>query len=489
MARRNLRIVVLGFMGVLVIGSIVGLYAYQTTLPEGMSVSGWRVEGMTMAEVRMGLEQKVEAFAATKISLRVDHRGGANLERSIPFEELGFRVNTDQAMATISRILEGPPWERAMQYWRGQPRELTLRIDVDHALMQAALKRSWPELYAGEPKPARRVISADDTVTYVPETSVQRISEDALRLQLIAALPAQTLLHPSRYVSTSDALRLNVPVYEATPAVTVATLQAQGIERKIASFSTLFGASGAGRKHNVTSMAAVIHDMLLAPGDMFDFGQAVQQTKQQFGFREAPVILNGRLVPGVGGGICQVSSTLYNAALRAGLEIVERRNHSLPIGYAPPGLDATFASGHINFKFRNSTERHLLIRTSSAHGKLVVKLFGAMQDNVTYTLKTVILKKMEPPAKYVRNPTLRPGTVQLLHAGQAGLVVETFRYKKIDGRIVNKELISRDTYKSQPKLYASNVESGSLQMPKPPVNPSDNKPIVEDGVSPDGATE
>ena len=101
----------------------------------------------------------------------------------------------------------------------------------------------------------------------------------------------------------------------------------------------------------------------MAPGETFDYSKIIAQTEAKFGYKEAPVILNGNLVPGIGGGICQVSTTLYNAVLRSGLEIVERRNHSLPVSYVTLGQDATFANGYINFKFRNNTDAYLWIRT------------------------------------------------------------------------------------------------------------------------------
>src|SRR5690606_20121148 len=117
----------------------------------------------------------------------------------------------------------------------------------------------------------------------------------------------------------------------------------------------------------------------------------IARAEELYEYREAPVILNGKLVPGIGCGICQVSSTLYNAVLRSGLEIVERRNHSLPVAYLPIGQDATYAGGAINFRFKNTTGKHLIIRTEVKDRELIVKLFGTMPDNVRYDVESVTL--------------------------------------------------------------------------------------------------
>ncbi len=196
------------------------------------------------------------------------------------------------------------------------------------------------------------------------------------------------------------------------------------------------------------------------------------------GWRDILSFTKQMLHPGIGGGICQVSTTLYNAVLRAGLEIVERRNHSVPINYAPLGQDATFASGYINFRFKNTTGHHLLIRTSSENGVLTVKLFGTMDKNVSYDIRSTTVKTIPPSAKYVRNPSLPKGTVTLLQQGKTGYVVETYRYKKAGGKVVDKELISRDTYKAQPALYGSN----SGETPPAKSGKSGGPQMIEDGV-------
>nr|WP_243735197.1 VanW family protein [Paenibacillus turpanensis] len=274
-------------------------------------------------------------------------------------------------------------------------------------------------------------------------------------------------------------LRLELPITIVQPKVTTDALKAQGIDRRIAHFSTAYRTSSEGRVHNIESTASVIHDQLLAPGEVFDYGKAVRETEKKFGYRSSTVIIDGNFAPGVGGGICQVSTTLYGAVLRAGLEIVERKNHSLPISYVPKGQDATFSSGWINFRFRNNTGSHLLIRTQSNHNVLTVKLFGRMDPAVSYSIKSEVVETLQPPVKYIKDNSLPKGSVKLLKTGKTGYIVETYRYKLVNGKIESKEKISRDTYKPQPSTYASNADHRT----DAPAPGQEAPLMIEDGVS------
>jgi vancomycin resistance protein YoaR len=485
----------IGLMG----AAAVAVYGLQTTLPKGMKVSGWEVGGWEASSFAKGLTEQVAVVQGKEVRMKAELPGAGAAERAAKLGELGLLTNAELLTAEVNRLFRGPIWERALLRWQWRDRELTLSLGLEEKSFFAAAKKLWPELYESQPVNASRTITAGDQVKYTLEVLAARLNEDGLLQAVLLGMHSDDGDGPISLPGAGDgglyadprALKLDgvllstvpvsvtVPMFSLKPKVTVASLKAEGIDRVIASFSTSFATSGAGRRHNVESTSKVVHDKMLAPGDVFDYALIIKETEKTFGFQEAPVILNGKLVPGIGGGICQVSTTLYNAVLRAGLEIVERRSHSLPVSYAPLGQDATFASGYINFKFRNSSGKHLLIRTSSEGSRLTVKLFGTLERNVSYEIKSATLKEIDPPKKFVMNPTLPKGSVQLLQAGKVGYVVETYRYKKVDGIIVDKERISKDTYKPQPALYASN--SGE------PTNGGDTpapsgEQIIEDGV-------
>lgn len=461
MSQYGIRIIGAIFAACLLLAGAIAYYGGQQTLPRGIAVSGEIVGGLTLEEAAERIGEMAKQLEQKAITLEAELQDNV-IQRPVRLGNIGLRTNHDQLLLEIGQLFQGSVWERAWKRWQFRNQQFTLHAALDEQAFRAAMKQLWPEFYNTQPVDAVRIITSDDRVTYKPEQPARRIDEIMLRKNIL-----------NRIGSTSV---VAVPAYEEPANITVETLKAQGIERLISSYTTTFAGSGSGRRRNVESTASVVHDTLLAPEEVFDFADIIRKTEEKYGFCEAPVIISGKLVPGIGGGICQVSTTLYNAALRAGLDIVERRNHSLPISYAPLGQDATFASGYINFRFRNSTGKHLLIRTETKDGKLTVKLFGTLDPSITYEIKSRTLETIKPPVKFVKNPQLKKGEVVLLQPGKPGYVVETIRIKKVNGNITARERISKDTYKAQPAIYASNAGKASEK------NTDPSGPIIEDGV-------
>lgn len=140
-----------------------------------------------------------------------------------------------------------------------------------------------------------------------------------------------------------------------------------------------FSTSIANRKFNIKKAAATINGKVLQPGEIFDFNQTVGAASQAQGYRNAKVFMDGKVVDGFGGGVCQVSSTLFNAALNSGMDIVQRRSHSLRITYYPAGYDAAVSYGSLNFKFKNTYKVPVKIKASADNNNITVELV-ALQD-------------------------------------------------------------------------------------------------------------
>ena len=192
---------------------------------------------------------------------------------------------------------------------------------------------------------------------------------------------------------------------------------------------------------------------MLDPGEIFSYQDIIEETDRTFGFKSAPVIMEGELRPGIGGGICQVSTTLYNAALLSDLEIVERRNHSLPIGYAPLGRDATFTSdGGIDFRFKNTTEKKLLVRSEAKNGKLTIKLFGTSPEERVIEIVSKTVNVIQPPTQIKKDASLAAGQQRVLKKGKPGYRVNVYKKVTVNGEVVDQMLISQDTYRPQPSM-------------------------------------
>ena len=177
------------------------------------------------------------------------------------------------------------------------------------------------------------------------------------------------------YSLTPRNKKLQLPIYETEPTVTKEQLN--GIDEfERASFRTYFDSSVNGRVNNIQQSADAINHYVLGPGDQFSFNKVVGERTKERGYEEALEIVNKEFVLGIGGGICQTSSTLFNAIEAAGLDIVHRYTHSREVGYVPAGRDATVSWGGPDFVFQNSLEQPVMIRTEVNQGELVVKVLS-----------------------------------------------------------------------------------------------------------------
>jgi vancomycin resistance protein YoaR len=456
-------------------------YSGLRTVPSGSRIGAWKIGGLTVQQFQEQWEARLARLNARPI--RFELPDGSAAGGPMTLGQLGLTTNGAELTKQIAAQLEGSRAERIRRRWRGRNTEWPLKLGIAEESLRQTLTAAWPERMNPPTQNAQRIITADDRVEYKPEQRAWTVDTAELARLLgeaaYGAFAQDAAAGTSGLSDPPPELTIRLPMKEVVPDLTVEKLKAQGIERKIAEFSTQFPASAPGRVHNIRVTAGTIHDMLLAPGQRFDYGAVIRETEKRYGFREAPVIYNGKLVPGIGGGICQVSTTLYNAVLRAGLKIDERRNHSLPVSYVPLGQDATFASGYINFVFTNSSDRYLLIRTETKGNRVTVKLFGHLPENVTYDVESNIVQTLNPPVKYVHNPSLPRGGSVVLQQGKPGYVVETYRIRKENGAVVGKERVSRDTYQPQPVLVA--VNNGNI---KPDGEaPAPNGQIIEDGIS------
>ncbi|MGG1877304.1 VanW family protein [Paenibacillus cisolokensis] len=469
-------IVVIGLVLISSVGyGLLHLYADQTKLPKGVVVSGWDVGGQEAQAVLEELEQRLKAMQDVRLELQADGLKGQTEQLSLG--EAGVSFHAEEFIDAINTLSEGNIWARAMYRWNFE-RNFELSAHWNRDALKERYSEEWEKKRFGEPVNAVRSISEDDVVRYTPERTAYRIDWPLFYDRFSAAIPGE---FSDLEAGQQEGIAVELPLTLMQPAQTVKSLKAEGIERKIIETSTSLGASAPGRVHNVTAAAKAVDGMILKPGDEFNYAHIIEIAEKEYGFQEAPVIVNGRLVPGIGGGICQVSSTVYHAALLIGLEITERRNHSLPVSYMPKGQDATFAEGAINFRFRNNTGKHLLIRSEVIDGTLTLKMFGTFPENTVYELESKTVETLPSPEKIIHNAALPPGFRQVIQNGKPGYVVETYRTKKVNGSVVETERISKDTYRAQSSIIAINPKGAG--MPEAPEMPQEK--IVEDGISTD----
>ena len=223
------------------------------------------------------------------------------------------------------------------------------------------------------------------------------------------------------------------------PAVTVAMLKER--TQKLSSFTTYFSGEKTARVHNISLACERIAGSVLASGEEFSFNQAVGVRTRENGFLDAPVIVQGEFVEGAGGGVCQASTTLMGAALRAGLSVTESRPHSLSVGYVPPSQDA-MVSRASDLKFRNPYPFPVYLLGNVGEGYVRFEVYG-MPDGRRYVPESRVIRRIPPPPAEV----VRGEEEKTLRAEKEGLVSECYLLVyAADGALLEKKLLRRDTY-------------------------------------------
>jgi vancomycin resistance protein YoaR len=255
-----------------------------------------------------------------------------------------------------------------------------------------------------------------------------------------------------------------------SPKRSTAQAEAMGITGTVATYETFYGGDP-NRIHNVQLVAHLVDRKLIAPGTTFSFNGTTGERSAAKGFREAPVIVNGELQTGLGGGVCQVSTTVFNAAYEAGLPITERTNHALYISHYPLGRDATVDYPSIDLKFVNDTGHWLLLRTFVGSSSLVVGLYGTPQHRRVETQTQPLTVVAPAPVQKTVDATLKPGEVVVDDAGVPAQSTSVER-KVYDA---SGKLLSDQTwyssYRAEPKIVRVGPPAKAKPKPAPKKKP------------------
>lgn len=238
-----------------------------------------------------------------------------------------------------------------------------------------------------------------------------------------------------------------IPLNILKPSITVASLGEQAFSNRLATFTTNYDASNENRNNNLVLAARKIDGKIVNPGETFSYNKTVGQRTISAGFKEAGAYAGGNIVLDVGGGICQLSSTLYNAALLTNLEIIERHNHYFQTSYIGAGLDATVSWGTLDFQFKNNRKYPIKIESTAGDGVVTVTIYGIKQeDDYTVIIENNITDIKEKQIIYEEDKSLNKGEEVVKRKGENGCTSETYKKLLKNGIVVSKTMISKDTY-------------------------------------------
>jgi vancomycin resistance protein YoaR len=305
-----------------------------------------------------------------------------------------------------------------------------------------AARKYFGNLAKAVSRPPREVgftVSDSGKATMIPSRNGRRLDIAATEKAFLAAA-----------LSSTDR-EAQLAVVAAEPELSTDRAKSLGITGFVGGYTTYYGGDP-NRIHNVQLVARLIDRHLIAPGSTFSFNKTTGDRNAAKGFLEAPVIINGELKNGLGGGVCQVSTTVFNAAYEAGLSVTERHNHALYIDHYPLGRDATVNYPDTDLKFVNDTDHWLLLETIIGSSSLTVRLYGTPVHRRVQTQASPLRKTGPAPVKKILDPHLYVGERVVEELGQPSRSVSVRRlvYDK-DGDLLY-DATWYSSYVSEPKV-------------------------------------
>ncbi len=416
-------------------------------LPTNVYVSDVDLGNQTLEGAIEHIEERANELLSKEITIIFEDNVHPQ-KHKFTLENLGYTTNKEEIISEISGIINNDLKliDKYMNYKKIEEsgKIFTFRLNIDREKFIKALD-VFDESYLTKPVNAQYKYE-DDNVIIIGGDVGYTFDKDKLYNQLQENIEDLSL--DKAYITLKT----------TQPEITVEELKNQGIKEKITTFSTRFNAANKPRVANVKLASSIIDGTILAPGEVFSFNETVGERTSDRGFQTAGVYIKGRVEEGIGGGICQVSTTLYNAVLLSDLEVVERSNHSLTVPYVPLSRDASVNWGTKDFKFKNNTDHHIYIHSEVNGNKLIFDLFGT-KSNKRIVLSTIKISETQPPIEYIEDEELEVGQEIIEDNGHIGYRSKLIKHVYEDGKLVKSEVINQDMYIPSPKIVKIGIKS------------------------------
>lgn len=268
-------------------------------------------------------------------------------------------------------------------------------------------------------------------------------------------------MEEAQKILQEDKDEYEIPLKITIANKTVNDLGEEAFPNTLGTFTTRYDASNKNRSNNIVLASSKINGTVILPGETFSYNKTVGKRTITSGFKEAGAYAGGKVIQEVGGGICQVSSTLYNAVLYANLEIVDRSNHYFECSYVDAGRDATVSWGTVDFKFRNNRTYPIKIEAYSKNGVVKISIKGIKEEKeYEVTIQSKITSIIKKTVQYIEDPTLEIGEEVVEQEGHNGCTSKTYKIVKHNGTVVSNDVISSDSYHALEKI----VRKGTKQV-------------------------
>jgi len=406
---------------------------YSEVIQQGITIKGVQVGGLNLAEATTKLESTIPRSSESTFVI-------SNKEASCSFNLSDIDGSYDY-LSTAGEALAYGRKSNALDQLisalrlRAKPVDMEVKITFSEEKLADRLKsiqKTWETL----PKDAEIKLLNEKTVI-VPEKKGYHLDFEKTMDRVRLALAEGSL-------SVDAAGRILEPKVTSGVLEEIHALQSE--------YVTYFDNSAWNRSHNISLASAAINGTLLKPGETFSLNRCLGPRLAERGYLLAPVFIDNQLAQDIGGGVCQVATTLYNAALLADLTILERYPHPSPVTYVPIGRDATIAGDYLDLKFINNLDMTIYISSTVESGKLLTRIFGPGTKDGHSVRITSDYSEISPKVVTYEDNTLPEGETKIKDYGKAGYKAWVYRESIIDNHVESRTQISSDNYPSEDKV-------------------------------------
>ena len=436
--------------------------AYQMVRPaddvicDGVFIETIDLSGMTREQAEQAVQQYTDALVGRSLEVNVNGK-----TVSTTLDQLGYQCEENDYIDQAMQVGKGGnPFANYARIRDAQTNHIVynLEFEAEEKDIRSFVKNKCKKICTKAKNAGIKM--KDGELSYTDAKEGSTINVDST-VELIRKAVQEE--------EKSGVIRVNADVRIQEPTVTKDL--ATRCKDKIGTFRTTYNAGNVSRSRNVANAARLINGNVIYPGETFSVHDAISPLTEDNGYYAAPSYSNGEVVDSIGGGVCQVSTTLYNAVLRAELEVVERSPHSMVVSYVEPSMDAAIAGDYKDFKFRNDTEVPLYIEGGTYSGTIYFNVYGeetrSADREVTFESETT--ETIQPGADKITYDKTKPVTyMKVTQEAHIGYKAVLWKIVKENGE-TEKTQINSSTYQAVPRY----VTKGSAKAtPKPSASPT-----------------
>lgn len=413
--------------------------AEKAVIVEGVHIGNVNVGGMTQAQAQSAVEEYIAGLMDTTFTLK-----GESGSVSMTAQDMGVTADVNTAVTeavAVGRAGSLINRYKTTQDLKKEPLVLDMHLSVDKQATAQKLYKDSDQLS----------IAAVDNGLVRENGAFQFVKgKEGVEVNIVDSVYAINDFLAGEWDGLNNEIELVTDVVEPRGSEE----ELAQVKDLLGSFSTDFSTSSAGRAKNVTNGCSKINGTILYPGEQFDMAATVSPFTQENGYELAGAYQNGTTVESFGGGICQVATTLYNAVIRAELDITMRFNHSMLVSYVQPSMDAAIAGDYKDLRFKNNLDAPIYIEGYCSGGIIYFNVYGkeTRPSNREISFESETVSTTDPETKFNLDSSLAIGYWSVDQSAHTGCVAQLWKIVKVDGEQQSRDLFNKSNYQASPKI-------------------------------------